>query len=164
MLIETFSLPQESGLSAVTSLYIVSRLLQIVGGRSIVNNVACVILYHFLNLNATVRSEGNAIDDHDDVKPFAKCLSEIERVICYAPELNGAESITGNYLGAHWEDFMSGFRTDEICSKRLVFLFFIFYHCFLCVNSIIDFILLRLFCSAFALDHPLLSICLCIYA
>ncbi|CAL5207451.1 unnamed protein product [Lathyrus oleraceus] len=116
----------ESGLSAVTSLYIVSRLLQIVGGRSIVNNVACVILYHFLNLNATVRSEGNAIDDHDDVKPFAKCLSEIERIICYAPELNGAESITGNYLGAHWEDFMSGFRTDEICSKRRGILEFVF--------------------------------------
>ncbi|CAK8571334.1 unnamed protein product [Lathyrus sativus] len=116
----------ESGLSAVTSLYIVSRLLQIVGGRSIVNNVACVILYHFLNLNATVQSEGNAIDDHDNVKPFAKCLSEIERTICYVPELNGAESITGNHLGAHWEDFMSGFRTDEICPKRRGLLEFVF--------------------------------------
>lgn len=126
MLIKTFSLPQESSLSAVTSLYIVSRLLQIVGGRSIVNNVACIILYHLLNLNARVPSEGNVTDGHDGVKPFAKCLSEIERTICYAPELNGAESITGNYLGAHWEDFMSGFRTNDVCYKRLVFLFFIF--------------------------------------
>ncbi|XP_058771278.1 protein TRANSPARENT TESTA 9-like isoform X6 [Vicia villosa] len=116
----------ESSLSAVTSLYIVSRLLQIVGGRSIVNNVACVILYHLLNLNARVRSEGNASDGHDGVKPFAKCLSEIERTICYAPELNGAESITGNYLGAHWEDFMSGFRTDEVCYKRRGILEFVF--------------------------------------
>ncbi|KAL5099977.1 hypothetical protein RYX36_004304 [Vicia faba] len=28
-----------------------------------------------------------ATDGHDDVKPFAKCLSEIKRTICYAPEL-----------------------------------------------------------------------------
>ncbi|KAL5067606.1 hypothetical protein RYX36_018493 [Vicia faba] len=124
--IATFSLPQESGLSAVTSLYIISRLLQIVGGRSIVNNVACVILYHFLNLNARVQSVGNATDDHDCVKPFAKCLSEIERTICYTPKLNGAEGISENYLGAHWEDFMSGFRTEEICSKRRGILEFVF--------------------------------------
>ncbi|CAI8602401.1 unnamed protein product [Vicia faba] len=116
----------ESGLSAVTSLYIISRLLQIVGGRSIVNNVACVILYHFLNLNARVQSVGNATDDHDGVKPFAKCLSEIERTICYTPKLNGAEGISENYLGAHWEDFMSGFRTEEICSKRRGILEFVF--------------------------------------
>lgn len=91
-----------------------------------INNVACVILYHFLNLNMRVESEENTTDGHDDVKPFANCLSEIERTISCAPELNGAESIGGNYLGAHWEDFTSGFSTDEICSKRLAFLLFIF--------------------------------------
>ncbi|CAJ2672799.1 unnamed protein product [Trifolium pratense] len=117
----------ESGLSAVTSLYIVSRLLQVVGGRSMINNVACVIFfYHFLNLNVRIRSDGNATDGHDDIKPFVKRFSEIESTICYAPELNGAESITGNYLGAHGEDFMSGFSADEICSKRRGILEFVF--------------------------------------
>lgn len=111
VLIQTVhSLPQESGVSAVTSLYIVSRLLQVVGGRSMINNVACVILYHFLNLNVRVLNEGNASNGHDDVKPFSKCLSEVERIICYAPESNEAESI------------MSSFNNEEICSKRLVFL------------------------------------------
>lgn len=111
VLIQTvYSLPQESGVSAVTSIYSVSRLLQVVGGRSMINNVACVILYHFLNLNVRVLNEGNASNGHDDVKPFSKCLSEVERIICYAPESNEAESI------------MSSFNNEEICSKRLVFL------------------------------------------
>ncbi|WJX11443.1 hypothetical protein P8452_02058 [Trifolium repens] len=117
----------ELGLSAVTSLYIVSRLLQVVGGRSMINNVACVIFfYHFFNLNVRIQSEGNTTDGHDDVKPFVKRFSEIERTICYAHELNGVESITGNYLSAHWEDFMSGFSADEICSKRRGILEFVF--------------------------------------
>ncbi|WJX17889.1 hypothetical protein P8452_07748 [Trifolium repens] len=117
----------ELGLSAVTSLYIVSGLLQVVGGRSMINNVACVIFfYHFFNSNVRIQNEGNATDGHDDVKPFVKRFSEIERTIYYAPELNGVESITGNYLGAHWEDFMSGFSADEICSKRRGILEFVF--------------------------------------
>ncbi|RDX87300.1 Protein CLEC16A, partial [Mucuna pruriens] len=111
-----------SDLSAITSLYILSRLLQVVGRRSMINNVAGVILYHFLNLNVRVPSEGTASDVHDDAKTSSKCLKEVERVICYAPELNGSESINGTYLGAHWEGFMSSFNINssngEICSKR----------------------------------------------
>ncbi|XP_061359448.1 protein TRANSPARENT TESTA 9-like isoform X2 [Gastrolobium bilobum] len=117
-------------LSAITSLYILSRLLQVVGGRSMINNVAVVILYHFLNLNVRALSKGNASDGHDDVKPFSKCLNEVERIICYASEPNGAESIDGNYLGAHWEDFMSNFNisssSGEIHSKRSGILAFVF--------------------------------------
>lgn len=111
-----------SDLSSITSLYIISRLIQVVGGRSMINNVAGIILYHFLNLNVRVLSEGNASDVHDDVKIFSKCLNEVERVISYAPESNGSESINGTYLGAHWEGFMSSFNINssngEICSKR----------------------------------------------
>ncbi|TKY53146.1 CLEC16A protein [Spatholobus suberectus] len=118
-----------SDLSAITSLYIISRLLQVVGGRSMVNNVASVILYHFLNLNVRIPCEGSASDVHD-VKTFSKCLNEVERVICYAPESNGSESINGTYLGAHWEGFMSSFNTNssngEICSKRSGIFAFVF--------------------------------------
>ncbi|KAJ1385795.1 CLEC16A/TT9, N-terminal [Sesbania bispinosa] len=107
-----------SDLSAITSLYIVSRLLQVVGGRNIINNVAGVILYQFLKINVRVLSEGNASDGHD-VKPFLKCLNEVERIICYAPESNGAENINGNYLGAQWEDFMSGSNISNSNSKAI---------------------------------------------
>lgn len=89
-----------------------------------INNVADVILYHILNLNVSIPSEGNPSDVHDDVRTFSKCLNEVERVICYDPESNGSESINVTYLGAHWEGFMSSFNINssnsEICSKRLV--------------------------------------------
>ncbi|KAL5055502.1 hypothetical protein RYX36_036184 [Vicia faba] len=37
-----------------------------------------------------------ATDGHDDVKPFAKCLSEIKRTICYAPELWLSRNVENN--------------------------------------------------------------------
>ena len=90
-----------------------------------INNVAGVILYHFLDLNVRILSEGNASDGRDDVKPFSKCLNEVERIICYAPESKGDESINGHYLGSYLEDFMSRVNiissNGDICPKRLVF-------------------------------------------
>ncbi|KAK7268074.1 hypothetical protein RIF29_20760 [Crotalaria pallida] len=121
-----------SDLSAISSLYILSRLVQVVGGRTMVNNVAGVILYHFFNLHVKVLGEGNASDGHDDVKSFSKCLNEVERIICYTPdpESRGTESITENYLGAHLEDYMSSFNMNSsnsnICSKRVGILAFVF--------------------------------------
>lgn len=117
-------------LSAITSLYIISRLIQVVGRRSMINNVAGVILYAFLNLNVRIPSEGNASDVLDDLKIFSKCLNEVKRVLCYAPESNGSESINGAYLGAHWEGFMSSFNINssngEICFKRSGIFAFVF--------------------------------------
>ena len=115
---------QGSGLSTITSLYVVSCLLQVVGGRSMVNNVAGVILYPFMKLNVRMLNEGNAPEGHNE-KLFLKYLSEVEGIIHYAPESNGAESIDGDYLSAQSEDFMpSSNITDSngtICSERLVF-------------------------------------------
>jgi len=117
-------LPQGSDLSAITSLYIISRLLQVVGGRSTINNVACDILYHILNFNVRSPSEGNTSDFHDDIDTFSKFLNEVEKVISHAPDSNGSPSINETYLGAHWEGFMSRINiyslNHEICSKRLV--------------------------------------------
>nr|KYP73830.1 Protein CLEC16A [Cajanus cajan] len=119
-----------SELSAITSLYIISRLIQVVGGRSMINNVAGVILYHFLNINVRILSEGNSSDVHDDVKFLSKCLNEVERVICYSPESNESESINGTYLGSHWEGFMSSFNINssngEICFQRNGIFAFVF--------------------------------------
>ncbi|XP_057423572.1 protein TRANSPARENT TESTA 9-like isoform X2 [Lotus japonicus] len=118
-----------SGLSAITSLYMVSCLLQVVGGRSMINNVAGVILYNFMKLNVRVLNEGNAYDGHND-KHFLKCLSEVEGIVRYAPESNGAERINGDNLGAQLEDLMSCMNiTDSngtICSERSGILAFVF--------------------------------------
>ncbi|XLT67799.1 hypothetical protein HN873_024238 [Arachis hypogaea] len=74
-----FSLPASmnnngSDLSAITSLYILSRLLQVVEGRSMINNVAGVILYHVLNLNARTLSEGNASDSSGVISIPSWCI------------------------------------------------------------------------------------------
>ncbi|XLS66318.1 hypothetical protein HN51_026292 [Arachis hypogaea] len=63
-----------SDLSAITSLYILSRLLQVVEGRSMINNVAGVILYHVLNLNARTLSEGNASDSSGVISIPSWCI------------------------------------------------------------------------------------------
>ncbi|KAL1331867.1 protein TRANSPARENT TESTA 9-like isoform X2 [Arachis duranensis] len=130
-----FSLPASmnnngSDLSAITSLYILSRLLQVVGGRSMINNVAGVILYHFLNLNARTLSEGNASDSSNEVKPFSKCLNEVEKIISYAPESKGDGNINGNYLDSLLEDFRTRVNISclngDICPKRQGILAFVF--------------------------------------
>ncbi|KAK7392665.1 hypothetical protein VNO78_21109 [Psophocarpus tetragonolobus] len=119
-----------SDFSAITSLYVISRLLQVVGGRSMINNVAGVILHHVLNLNVRIPSEGNASDIHDDVKSFSMALNEVERVICYERESNGCESNNGISVGAHWKDFVSNFNINssngEICSIRSGIFAFVF--------------------------------------
>ncbi|QCE05144.1 Uncharacterized protein family FPL [Vigna unguiculata] len=119
-----------SDLSAITSLYIISRLLQVVGGRSTINNVACVLLYHILNFNVKSPSEGNTFDFHYDIVTFSKRLNEVENVISSAPESNGSQSINGTYLGAHWEGFMSSITicspNGEICSERSGIFAFLF--------------------------------------
>ncbi|KAL9319352.1 hypothetical protein ACSQ67_015869 [Phaseolus vulgaris] len=119
-----------SDLSAITSLYIISRLLQVVGGRSTINNVACDILYHILNFNVRSPSEGNTSDFHDDIDTFSKFLNEVEKVISHAPDSNGSPSINETYLGAHWEGFMSRINiyslNHEICSKRSGIFAFLF--------------------------------------
>ncbi|XLQ99067.1 hypothetical protein S83_065266 [Arachis hypogaea] len=106
-----------SDLSAITSLYILSRLLQVVGGRSMINNVAGVILYHFLNLNARTLTEGNASDMSNEVKPFSKCLNEVEKIISYAPESKGDGNINGNYPDSLLEDFRT--RVNISCSNDM---------------------------------------------
>ncbi|XP_017407029.1 protein TRANSPARENT TESTA 9-like isoform X2 [Vigna angularis] len=119
-----------SDLSAITSLYIISRLLQVVGGRSTINNVAFVLLYHILNFNVKSLSEGNTSDFHYDIVTFSKCLNEVENVISSASESNGSQSINGTYLGAHWEGFMSSINiynpNGEICSQRSGIFAFLF--------------------------------------
>ncbi|XP_054802114.1 protein TRANSPARENT TESTA 9-like isoform X2 [Prosopis cineraria] len=119
----------DSNLSAITSLYILSLLLQVVGGKCIINNVAGVILYPFLTLNVRHLNEGNASHEPSDVYPFSKHVNEVKRVICCAPECKGAESNDRNY-DAHIVDFMSSFNvsssTGDIYLKRDGMLAYIF--------------------------------------
>lgn len=116
---------QDIDLSAITSLYILSLLLQVVGGRCIINNVAGTILYPFLTLNVRHLNEDKTSHERCDVYPFSKHVSEIKRVMCCASECKGAEDIDRNYDDAHIADFMSNFNVSssngDIYLKRSVF-------------------------------------------
>ncbi|XP_028784892.1 protein TRANSPARENT TESTA 9 isoform X2 [Neltuma alba] len=120
----------ESELSAITSLYVLSLLLQVVGGRWIINNVAGVILYPLLTLNVRHLNEGNASHEHNGVYPFSKHVNEVKRVMCSAPECKGVEGNDGNYDDAHMADFMSSFNVrsfnGDIYLKRDGILAYIF--------------------------------------
>ncbi|KAI9122362.1 hypothetical protein K1719_007051 [Acacia pycnantha] len=120
----------DSDLSAITSLYILSLLLQVVGGRCIINNVAGVILYPFLTLNVNHLNEGNVSHEHCDVYPFYKHVNEVKRFMCCASECKGAEGNDRNHDDAHIADFMSSFNvsssTGDIYLKRDGILAYVF--------------------------------------
>ncbi|MED6134375.1 hypothetical protein PIB30_036525 [Stylosanthes scabra] len=136
-----------SDLSAITSLYILSRLLQVIGEKGTINNVAGVILYHLLHLNVRALSEGNASDSSNEVKPFSKCLNEVEKIISYAPESTGDGEINGNYLGSLLEDFRTRVNINcsngDIYPKRQRILAFVFSedHCLLLASTFLLLIL-----------------------
>ncbi|CAJ1967231.1 unnamed protein product [Sphenostylis stenocarpa] len=102
-----------SDLSTVTSVYIISRLLQVVWGRSGTNNAAGFILYHFVKLNVRSSSKRCISDFHDKLEILIKFL---EKFLCQE-----STSVDGAYIGAHWKDFMSSFKIvssrGETCSK-----------------------------------------------
>ncbi|KAI4300574.1 hypothetical protein L6164_033936 [Bauhinia variegata] len=114
-----------SELSAITSLYFLSRLLQVVGGRCMINNVAGVIIYAYLALSVRYPSEGNASHGHDDAGLFSIYMNEVERVIGCASESKGTDKINGNYFFTHLEDIMSS-SSGDICFKRSGILGYVF--------------------------------------
>ncbi|KAJ7971649.1 Protein CLEC16A [Quillaja saponaria] len=76
-----------SDLSAITSLYIVSRLVQVVGGKCLINNVASAILYTFMISNGGVLSEECAFDGLD---PWP---NEVGRIFSSGSKSEGTESM-----------------------------------------------------------------------
>ncbi|CAK7341991.1 unnamed protein product [Dovyalis caffra] len=91
-------LPPGSNLSPITSLYIVSRLIQVIGGESIVNYVAGVLLYPYMS--SSVR---DAWEAHSS-SAFFNHLNGMEKLPCSISESEGAESVNWNPLHGHLQD------------------------------------------------------------
>uniref|UniRef100_A0A6M2EEB1 Uncharacterized protein n=1 Tax=Populus davidiana TaxID=266767 RepID=A0A6M2EEB1_9ROSI len=83
-----------SNLSPITSLYIVSCLIQVIGGKSIVNYVAGVLLYPYMSLS--VREAWEACLS----SAFFSNFNDMEKSSC-STESEGAESVNGSPLHRH---------------------------------------------------------------
>ncbi|KAF2289654.1 hypothetical protein GH714_037724 [Hevea brasiliensis] len=84
-----------SNLSAITSLYIVSRLLQVVGGKTIVNAVAEIVLYPFMGEIINGHLIGKPVSSHspsincsvDD----SLCQKDVEQILASMIGLSGMQ-------------------------------------------------------------------------
>ncbi|XP_011046874.1 PREDICTED: uncharacterized protein LOC105141380 isoform X2 [Populus euphratica] len=83
-----------SNLSPITSLYMVSCLIQVIGGKSIVNYVAGVLLYPYMSLS--VRDAWEACLS----SAFFSDFNDMEKSSC-STESEGAESVNGSPLHRH---------------------------------------------------------------
>lgn len=86
-----------SNLSPITSLYIVSCLIQVIGGKSIVNYVAGVLLYPYMSLS--VREAWEACLS----SAFFSNFNDMEKSSC-STESEGAESVNGSPLHRHFPE------------------------------------------------------------
>lgn len=121
-----FGFVQDSIFSAVTSLYIVSRILQVVGGRSLINFIAGVILYPYLASSKEDASQVNNCDGTSGSDSFSRYMSKLEAVVYVEFDSEGTENINGdNSLGC-----LVGYKSCDspsvscndykICTKRSV--------------------------------------------
>ncbi|XP_041027932.1 protein TRANSPARENT TESTA 9-like isoform X1 [Juglans microcarpa x Juglans regia] len=110
-----------SNISEVTSLYIISRLIQVIGGKRVINAVAGVILYPYMTSSVGGATEGDTVDVNGN--SFLNHLNDVEKLVCSGPEMEGSEN-TSNYMFGHLAEhvssdsqFVGGARND-ICIER----------------------------------------------
>ncbi|XP_030925625.1 protein TRANSPARENT TESTA 9-like isoform X1 [Quercus lobata] len=113
-----------SNISSVTSLYIVSRLLQVVDGKSMVNAVAGIILYPYMTLSVGDAMKGDTVDGVCNASSFLDHLNDMEKRVRSGPESEGAENIKSNNLFGHLAEYLSsnsqlisGLQNDD-CVER----------------------------------------------
>ncbi|XP_030448909.1 protein TRANSPARENT TESTA 9-like isoform X1 [Syzygium oleosum] len=127
-----FEEKSDSIFSAVTSLYIVSRILQVVGGRSLINFIAGVILYPYLASSKEDASQVNNCDGTSGSDSFSRYMSKLEAVVYAEFDSEGTENINGdNSLGC-----LVGYKSCDspsvscndykICTKRNGILGYVF--------------------------------------
>ncbi|TYI10712.1 hypothetical protein ES332_A09G160800v1 [Gossypium tomentosum] len=89
-------------ISAVTSLYIVSRLLQVVGGKHLINGVAGLLLYHYMALcqRDAIATNGDIAGSIGDASPLLHSLNDINIKVS-DHEAEGEKEININYLLQH---------------------------------------------------------------
>ncbi|KAJ0089225.1 hypothetical protein Patl1_32691 [Pistacia atlantica] len=104
ILLPLLQIRQSNGfhVSAVTSLYIVSQLLQVVGGKNIINYVAVVLLYPYMTLHIRDAIEGETTDA-SNAYSFYNLLHELEIVKFFSLKSEGEEDVNGNHISAHVE-------------------------------------------------------------
>ncbi|RXH76382.1 hypothetical protein DVH24_019270 [Malus domestica] len=78
-----------SNLSAVTSFYTVSRLLQVIGGKGMFNSVAEVILYPDMTSSVRDAVQRDSTESNGHAESL---LSEMGNVVSSSPETEGAEN------------------------------------------------------------------------
>ncbi|XVF55836.1 hypothetical protein PTKIN_Ptkin06aG0068600 [Pterospermum kingtungense] len=112
-------------ISAVTSLYIVSRLLQVVGGKHLINAVASLLLYHYITLSKRDATNGDIVDSTGNASALLHSLNDININVCCGPEAEGAEDIDINllqHLNEHASSnsyFNGNLGDDDICIERI---------------------------------------------
>uniref|UniRef100_A0A2N9FWI1 FPL domain-containing protein n=1 Tax=Fagus sylvatica TaxID=28930 RepID=A0A2N9FWI1_FAGSY len=113
-----------SNISAVASLYIVCRLLQVVGGKSMIDAVTGVILYPYMTLSVGDATEGDTVNGISNANSFLDHLNDMEKKVCSGPKSEGAENIKSNHLFGHLAEhissnsqFISGPQNDD-CIER----------------------------------------------
>lgn len=97
---------QGSDLSAITCLYIISRLLQVVGGKRIVNSLAGIILYPATTSSMRDSTSGDSGNGSCQDKSFVAHLNKLEMQYSRL-DSEGVENIERNHLFGHLLDYIS---------------------------------------------------------
>ncbi|XP_059668663.1 protein TRANSPARENT TESTA 9-like isoform X3 [Cornus florida] len=120
----------ETCLSPITSLYIVSRLLQVIGGKHMVNFVASAVLYPYISSSMRDATEGSKTDCINQANSFANNLHEMDKML--SSESESAENFRRNNLLGHLSNYMPSkshlvsFCSDVIHKERSGILSYIF--------------------------------------
>ncbi|PSS24406.1 Protein CLEC16A like [Actinidia chinensis var. chinensis] len=122
MLLPLLQLGQSNGtdISAVTSLFVLSRLLQVVQGENMVNFVATTILY--ADAFSTVKDATEGITNGGNTQEGSSLFNPLNEMVC--PETKGAENFKMNYLLGHLSEHLScdsyiaSFPCDDTLKER----------------------------------------------
>ncbi|KAK3226976.1 hypothetical protein Dsin_006838 [Dipteronia sinensis] len=114
--------------SVVTSMYLVSHLLQVVGGKNIINSVAAVLLFPYKTSNLRDSIEGKATSGISHEHSLFNLLNDMEIMEVLensASETAGEVNINGNHISGHLAEFTSSnshfnsFPGDnDVCIER----------------------------------------------
>ncbi|KAL5739929.1 hypothetical protein ACOSQ2_029109 [Xanthoceras sorbifolium] len=114
--------------SVVTSMYIVSHLLQVVGGKNIINSVAAVLLFPCKTSRLRDSTEGKATSGISHEHSFFKLLNDMEIMEVlekFSSDSGGKVNINGNHISGHLAEhttstthFDSFPGDDDVCVER----------------------------------------------
>ncbi|KAK6942547.1 CLEC16A/TT9, N-terminal [Dillenia turbinata] len=94
-------------LSVVTSLYIVSHLLQIVDDKDMVNSVASFILYPYTISNFGITGKEKRAEGASQTENLVNHFNKGEELVCTGPESEIAEKMDISCLFEHLRELMS---------------------------------------------------------